>query len=44
MLGIVQVQKRLVVAQPTHIIKIVDRDGIRTVKTVTTGTVVGQPT
>jgi len=31
-----QVQKRLVVAQPSHIIKVVDKNGVRTIKTVVT--------
>jgi len=35
-LGIEEVQKRLVVAQPSHIIKVVDKNGVRTIKTVVT--------
>ena len=31
-----QVHKRLVVAQPSHVIKVVDKNGVRTVKTVVT--------
>lgn len=32
--GITEVKKRLVVAPPHYIIKVVDKDGIRVVKTV----------
>ncbi len=32
--GIEEVKRRLVVAPPHYIIKVVDKDGIRTVKTV----------
>lgn len=39
-----QVQKRLVIAQPSHIIKVVDKSGIRTVKTVVTSSQTPPPT
>jgi hypothetical protein len=37
-----QVRKRLVVAPSSYIIKIVDKDGIRTVKTIKTAIAGGQ--
>ena len=37
--GIDEVVKRLVVAPPAYVIKVVDKDGVRVVKTVRPGTV-----
>eukprot|EP00884_Botryococcus_braunii_P008818 jgi/Botrbrau1/17938/Bobra.50_1s0034.1 len=40
--GIEEVRKRLVVAPPSYVIKVVDKDGIRTVKTIRTALSGGQ--
>jgi hypothetical protein len=39
---LLQVRKRLVVAPPSYVIKVVDKDGIRTVKTIRTALSGGQ--